>query len=39
MVGGFERPTSSLEIDCTISELVKVLDSAGVAHGDIETSK
>lgn len=39
MVGEFERHTSSLEIACSIAELVKILDSAGVAHSDIETSK
>lgn len=39
IVGNFIRHTSSLEIDCTLDELVKILDSAGIAHSDIETSK
>lgn len=39
MIGNFERHTASMEIDCTIAELMNILDSAGIAHSDIETSK
>ena len=39
IVGDFMRHTSSVEIDCTIAELVKILDAAGITHSDVETSK
>lgn len=39
IVGNFIRHTSTLNVDCTLAELVKILDSAGIAHSDIETSK